>query len=161
MKELIENALLKNYEKYYRLAYSYVENEADALDIVQESAYKAMKRCENVKEEAYIETWLYRIVMNTSCDLLRRKKRMSECTYDEQAEPPAAGSDIGASLDVHNALQKLDEKERTIVVLRYFEDMKLEQVAAITGENVNTTKSRLYRALRKLRAVMEGEGVYE
>ena len=55
------------------LAYTYVRNEEDALDIVQESVYKAMKGAGSVKGEAYIKTWLWRIVMNTAVDFYQEK----------------------------------------------------------------------------------------
>ena len=58
-----ERLLLDNYDKYYRLAFSYMKNEEDALDVVQESAYKVMKGCRNVKQPEYLGSWIYRIVI--------------------------------------------------------------------------------------------------
>lgn len=55
----VERLLLTNYNQYYRLAYSYVRNDADAGDIVQNAAYKAIKNCAGLKQEAYAATWLY------------------------------------------------------------------------------------------------------
>ena len=72
-----EKILLTNYEKYYRLAYSYVNNEQDALDIVQESAYKVMKDISKVREPDYLSTWIYRVVMNTAVDFLRKRQKES------------------------------------------------------------------------------------
>ena len=60
---------------FYRLAYSYVQNRDAALDVVQESAYKAIRDCGRVKEKKYIGTWIYRIVVNTALDALRRRGR--------------------------------------------------------------------------------------
>ena len=74
----MERALTEGYEKYYRLAYSYVHNEADALDIVQEAAYKAILKSDSLKEPQYVETWVYRIVINeahaASCATGRRAR---------------------------------------------------------------------------------------
>lgn len=56
-EQAVERALTEGYEKYYRLAYSYVHNEADALDIVQEAAYKAILKSDSLKEPQYVETW--------------------------------------------------------------------------------------------------------
>ena len=66
-EQAVERALTEGYEKYYRLAYSYVHNEADALDIVQEAAYKAILKSDSLKEPQYVETWVYRIVVNEAC----------------------------------------------------------------------------------------------
>ncbi|HIX51271.1 MAG TPA: sigma-70 family RNA polymerase sigma factor [Candidatus Lachnoclostridium stercoripullorum] len=150
-----ERVLLENYDKYYRLAYSYMKSEQDALDVVQESAYKAIRDCGQVKEQRYIGTWLYRIVVNTALDALRRRGR--EVALEEWQENSWQPSYAG--LELWEILDRLDEKERTVVVLRYFHDLKLEDIAGILGENVNTVKARLYRTLKKMRMELEPEAV--
>ena len=65
MEEETEKLLLEHYDELYRLAYCYVKTETDALDIVQEAAYKAFKNCGKVREPAYLKTWICRIVINT------------------------------------------------------------------------------------------------
>ena len=150
-----ERVLLENYDKYYGLAYSYMKSEQDALDVVQESAYKAIRDCGQVKEQRYIGTWLYRIVVNTALDALRRRGR--EVALEEWQENSWQPSYAG--LELWEILDRLDEKERTVVVLRYFHDLKLEDIAGILGENVNTVKARLYRTLKKMRMELEPEAV--
>ena len=150
-----ERVLLENYDKYYRLAYSYMKSEQDALDVVQESAYKAIRDCGQVKEQRYIGTWLYRIVVNTALDALRRRGR--EVALEEWQENSWQPSYAG--LELWEILDQLDEKERTVVVLRYFHDLKLEDIAGILGENVNTVKARLYRTLKKMRMELEPEAM--
>ena len=150
-----ERVLLENYDKYYRWAYSYMKSEQDALDVVQESAYKAIRDCGQVKEQRYIGTWLYRIVVNTALDALRRRGR--EVALEEWQENSWQPSYAG--LELWEILDRLDEKERTVVVLRYFHDLKLEDIAGILGENVNTVKARLYRTLKKMRMELEPEAV--
>lgn len=151
----IEQLLLDNYEAYYRLAYSYVRQEQDALDIVQESAYKAIKDCQKVKNSQYLSTWLYRIVINTALDLIRKRKREEL----SGTMPEAVWEDRYGDVDLKYMLEQLDEKSRTVVILRYFEDMKLEEIARILDENLNTVKARLYRTLKKLRLDLEA-GAY-
>ena len=155
MEKETERILLENYDKYYRLAYSYMKSEHDALDVVQESAYKAIRDCGQVKEQRYIGTWLYRIVVNTALDALRRRGR--EVALEEWQENSWQPSYAG--LELWEILDRLDEKERTVVVLRYFHDLKLEDIAGILGENVNTVKARLYRTLKKMRMELEPEAV--
>ena len=150
-----ERVLLENYDKYYRLAYSYMKSEQDALDVVQESAYKAIRDCGQVKEQRYIGTWPYRIVVNTALAALRRRGR--EVALEEWQENSWQPSYAG--LELWEILDRLDEKERTVVVLRYFHDLKLEDIAGILGENVNTVKARLYRTLKKMRMELEPEAV--
>ena len=74
----IERQLIADYQKLYRLAYSYVHNENDALDIVQESAYKAVKNSHTLKNLQYAGTWIYRIVINESISFLRKQKIKSK-----------------------------------------------------------------------------------
>ena len=73
-EQAVERALTEGYEKYYRLAYSYVHNEADALDIVQEAAYKAILKSDSLKEPQYVETWVYRTRHAASCATGRRAR---------------------------------------------------------------------------------------
>ena len=71
--------------------------------------------------------------------------------YKRQPEDLVEDEDIGQKLDVYRAVSRLDPKLRTVVMLRFYEDMKLEEIARITGTNLNTVKSRLYTALGRLR----------
>lgn len=148
-----EQILTDNYERYYRLAYSYMRNEDDALDVVQESAYRAIRDCRKVRNKDYLSTWIYRIVVNTALDMLRRKKK--ETTTEELPEIPV--EDQNRDLELRTVLNQLDDKSRTIILLRYFEDLKLEDIADIVGDNLNTVKARLYRSLKKLRLNLEAE----
>ncbi len=153
MEKETERILLENYEKYYRLAYSYTRSEQDALDVVQESAYKAIRDCGKVREKQYIGTWIYRIVVNTAMDVLRKQGReiLTENECREDVSEPSYDR-----LELEEIMDRLDGKEKTVIVLRYFHDMKLEEIGEILGENVNTVKTRLYRALRKMRMELEG-----
>ena len=72
LQKKVEEQILDSYEDMYRLAYTYVRNEEDALDIVQESVYKAIKNSDRVRQEAFIKTWIWRIVVNTAVDFIRR-----------------------------------------------------------------------------------------
>ena len=151
---LIEKQLIADYQKLYRLAYSYVHNENDALDIVQESAYKAVKNSHTLKNPQYAGTWIYRIVINESISFLRKQKQNDTVLYETDGECEDRYSDI----DLHQALEQLEVTDKTVIVLRYFEGLQLKQIAEVLDENLSTVKSRLYRSLKKLRVSME-EGV--
>ena len=70
----VENVLIENYRKYYHLALGYVHNEADALDIVQEGAYKAILKSETLRNEEHAATWIYRIMLNEVFSFCRGKR---------------------------------------------------------------------------------------
>ncbi|MDD6207390.1 MAG: sigma-70 family RNA polymerase sigma factor [Clostridiales bacterium] len=147
----ISGLLMQNYEKYYRIAYSYVHNEADAQDIVQESAYKAICQSNKLKKVEYADTWICRILMNEAISFIRKNHR-----NNAQLEEMQGGSeDRYEDLDLKKALETLEVKEKTIIVLRFFEEMSLKQIAQVLNENTNTVKSRLYRTLAKLKLSLD------
>lgn len=146
MENLINENLIKNYNKYYRLAYSYVHNESDAMDIVQEGAYKAILKSESLKSVEYIDTWIYRIMINESLGFLRKNKRESR----EIQEEDLISKDTYQDVDLRKSIDMLPPTERAIITLRYFEDLEISQIAEIVDENMNTVKTKLYRTLKKL-----------
>lgn len=143
---VINETLLNNYEKYYRMAYSYAHNECDAQDIVQESAYKAIFNAERLKEIKYADTWICRIIINESTEFLRKNKKEIIDICKEQGQ-----NSHYENIELREAIERLSPKEKSVILLRYFEDMTLEQVADVAGENLSTVKSRLYRALGKMK----------
>lgn len=146
-EQKIEQILLENYNRYYRLAYSYVHNEADAGDIVQNGAYKAILNSDKLKKEEYAATWLYRIMLN---EIFRFLKKEAPVSLDE-IEVEMGREDVYEDIDLRRALNRMAPEDKAVVELKYFEDMKFEEIAEVLGENVSTVKSRLYRSLKKLK----------
>lgn len=147
-----------NQEDFYRLAYSYVKNKEAALDIVQESLYKALSSVDTLKNIAYMKTWLYRIIVNTSLSYIRKNQKvvlMDEIC--EVSEPKK--SEVEDRIDLYSAIDKLDDKHRTVIILRYLEDIKIAEIARVTDCNINTVKSRIKSAIQKLKMILEGEGL--
>ena len=148
---LIENFIVENREAHYRLAYSYVRNKENALDIVQDSILKALSSIDRLEEIAYLKTWFYRIVVNTSIDFIRKQQRISVMDDDILGiHLPQLEDDI-FDMDLHDAIDQLPPKYRSLIILRFFEDLKIDEIAVVMDENVNTIKTRLYAALKKLR----------
>ena len=152
---LVHECLVKNYEKYYIMAYSYVFCEQDAMDIVQEGAYRAILKSDLLKQPEYVDTWICKIVINEALRFLKKNKLAS---VDMESLPEQGKEDEVEDIDLQRALEKLDNQERAIVVLRYFEEEKLENIGKTMNLNVNTVKSRLYRAMDKLKKYMETGG---
>ncbi|MDE7312578.1 MAG: sigma-70 family RNA polymerase sigma factor [Eubacterium sp.] len=149
-EEFIEQNLIENYSRYYRLAYSYVKNESDAMDIVQEAAYKAIYKSSTLKKPEYAGTWICRIVMNEAYNVLRKKQKEN----DRLQETVSSGEDTYVDLDLQQAIRQLKEEEQTVIYLRYYEDKPLDEIAQITQEKLSTVKSRLYRAMDKLKVAL-------
>ena len=152
-EQKIEQILLEQYDSYYRLAYSYVHNEADAGDIVQNGAYRAIRASHTLKQEEYAATWVYRIMLNEIFRFCKGKKgnivSLDEIPIEQGKE------DVYQDMDLQHALDSLQPKDKAVVELRFYEDKKLEEIAQILGENVSTIKSRLYRSMKKLKLQLE------
>lgn len=154
LKKQIADYIISNKEKYYRVAYSYVKNADDALDIMQESIYKAVAHVDSLQDINYINTWFYRIIVNTSIDFLRKQKKVIPVDNEVLASFVSETNDEYENFDLQKAMDDLPEKYKSVVVLRYFEDLKIEEIAEILNENTNTIKTRLYKALKLLRIKM-------
>lgn len=142
----------ENNEKLYKIAYSYVKNKEDALDIVQEAVYKGYISYHKVKQKEYEKTWIIRIVINTAIDFIKKNKNI--VSMDTSFMENISSSDfnhIEEKMIVENALENLNEKQRTVIILKFFEDMKLNEIAQILDSPVSTIKSILYRALKSMK----------
>lgn len=148
--EIVEY-ILENQAQLYRLAYFYVSNKENALDIVQNSIVKALEHSESLKNSDAIKTWIYRIVINESITFLRKRKKellyeptefSNEFSYEPQYEQ---------NLTLYSEIKKLPENLQTIILLHFFKGFTLKEIANITNTNLNTIKSRLYKALDLLK----------
>lgn len=160
-RDLVEQIILDKYNQYYRLAYSYAHNEADACDIVQNGAYKAIRGSHTLRQPEYAQTWVYRIMLNECFRYAGTPQCRSFEQMLEENGTEAGSVDSYENIDLHRALDTLSAGDRAVIVLKYFEDKKLEEIADILDENVNTVKSRLYRCLKKLREILAEESGQE
>lgn len=155
--------VLENQDKCYRLAYSYVQNKDSALDVVQNAICQALEKCWGLKNPQAIRTWFYRIVVNEALQYIRKHNRevtiqpqqMLEESYQEKGFEKA--DEEGG--DVYRRVCSLPEEMKTVVMLRFYEELSLQEIAQVTGANLNTVKSRLYAALRKLEKSLKEEVV--
>ena len=154
-EQIVEQIILEQYNQYYRLAFSYVKNEADAGDIVQNGAYKALRSSYTLRQQEYAKTWVYRIMLNEIFAYLRQPKYESyEFLQENQGYEAEYTEDKYLDIDLQRALDTLPEQDKAIVTMKYFEDKKLEEIAEILNENISTVKSRLYRSMKKLQIRM-------
>jgi len=149
--KLLESFITEHQEAHYRLAYSYVRNKENSLDIVQDSILKALRSIDRLEEINYLKTWFYRIIVNTSIDFIRKHRRVTVMDDDILVVHLPQLEDEMTDMDLREAIDQLPPKYKTLIILRFFEDLKIDEIAEITGHNVNTVKTRIYRALKKLR----------
>lgn len=149
-----------NKERFYLLAYSYTKNEQDALDIVQDSIQKALQSLHRLQYEEQLKSWFYKIVVNTALDFLRKQKRVHVMEEGQLEFFTPSQQDQYENPDLEVALEQLPTMYREVVILRYFEDLKIQDIAHILNVNINTVKSRLYKALTLLKIQLQGEEMF-
>jgi RNA polymerase sigma-70 factor (ECF subfamily) len=142
----------------YITAYTYVKNKDDALDIVHDTVLKAYTNIKKLKEPQFFNTWLTRILINCSIDFIRKNNKV--VSLEETTSLQAAiNQDFNEqSIDLFNAISKLNEKSKTIVILKYFQDMTLTEIADMLKSPLGTVKSNLHKALKELRVELREEG---
>lgn len=147
-----------NKEKYYRLAYTYVKNKEDALDIVHDAIVKALQNMDSLHKREYLATWFYRILINESISYIRKNRKVVYLDELDDAQLPATEEiDREQYMTLYSAIDDLSLELKTILILRFFEDMKLDEIAEITSLRLSTVKARLYKALKLLKIDMEGD----
>lgn len=147
-------------EKIYKIAYCYVKDQALALEVVSEATYKSYINISKLKHTDYFDSWLVRIVINEAIDLIRKRKRM--VFTGEMEQEIAAPKDTGVEdrLDLYEAIDQLKEDEKEILTLKYFGDLTFTHIAKQLGKSENTIKTKHYRALDKVKAILEGGRSY-
>lgn len=145
--------LVAEQARFYRLAYSYLKNQEDALDAVQSAVCRALERQGSLRDSTALRPWFYQILVNVCLDILRWRGRTAplEDWQDPGEEDPAPPDDSLA-----RKVEALPPEIGTVIRLRFYEELSLKEISAATGTNLSTVKSRLYAGLRKLRIAMEG-----
>lgn len=154
--------LFKQYEAdIYRMAYVYVKNQEDALDIVQETAYKSFSQIKTLKNPQYFKTWLLRIAINNALNHLKREKKIVHLKPEYVDMFPAdEKEDITLQITLKDLIEGLDEKEKSIVLLRFYADHTIVEISKILDQPLGTVKTILYRSLEKLRIKMRKADIY-
>ena len=153
--------LFQRYEEdIYRMAYVYVKNQEDALDIVQEVAYQSFKKISTLKKPEYFKTWLIKITINCSLNIINKNKKVIPLYPDFEVLTGSENHDIALSLSLEELMNTLQEDEKSVVLLKYYDDRTLREIAEILDMPLGTAKSVLYRALDKLRQNIKEVGNY-
>lgn len=155
--------LFKQYEvDIYRMAYIYVKNQEDALDIVQETAYKSYSQIKTLKNQEHFKTWLIRIAINNALSHLKKEKKVVHLK-PEYADifSTNQNEDISLQITLKDLIEGLNENEKSVVLLRFYADHTISEISSILSIPLGTVKTILYRSLEKLRMKMKKEDIYE
>lgn len=146
----------------YRMAYVYVQNENDAVEIYQQTIIRAFEGLPKLNDPKYFSTWITRILINCSKTYISKRKNI------ELVEPAdienlrtISHSNIEEHLDLWKALYQLDEKYKTVLLLRFYQDYSVSQIADILQCPEGTVKTHIRRGLQTLRQQLKGAYIDE
>lgn len=161
-------------DRVYNITYRMLGNRAEAEDVAQEVFITVFKTIDTFREESKFSTWLYRVAVNHCKNRIKYLSRRKDRDRDELDETNANGTSADAPISapmpsapdralegaqmeklMQEAIEGLDEDQRTVVVLRDVEDLSIEEICEITGLPDGTVKSRLHRARLVLRKKLQ------
>ncbi|MNY42322.1 ECF RNA polymerase sigma-E factor [compost metagenome] len=138
----------------------------DADDLVQDTFIKVWKNLEKFRSDAQLYTWIYRIATNECITFLNKKKQRNNTPLEEVSaelsETLIASSHFNGDrvqLKLQQALLTLPEKQRLIFNMKYFDDLKYEEISEITGTSVGALKASFHIAVKKIEAFMLNEDI--
>jgi RNA polymerase sigma-70 factor, ECF subfamily len=158
---------VRRYEtNIFRLALSIVGDQAEANEITQETFLSALRSLRTYQEKNSLKSWLYTIALNHSRNHLRKQKMLERLktaatilfqTEERRKQPSPEDAVIQDETEavIWNELNKLDERHRTVVVLRYFHELSISEIAEILAVNEGTIHSRLHTARERLKSQLE------
>lgn len=157
--------IVKKYKsKVYNFAFKICGNHEEAEEIAQDSFLKSYRALHNFRMNSSFATWLYRIVYNTSISYVRKKKKGVLSLEDFPADATdfigisrteeEAEKEYRKSL-VNFALQKINDEERGLITLYYYEEISTREISDITGMSISNIKVKLYRARQKMAGIIQ------
>ncbi len=148
--------VIANRNQYYRLAYSFMGNEADSMDAVSQLSVVIMEKSAGIREEAAFPAWSKRVLINICKTRLKEKKRR-EIPVESPLELSCGESgqiSQAEQLAVRQAVSALPIHYREPLLLRYYLNYEYAEIAAVLNIPEGTVKSRLHRAIGELRSLL-------
>jgi RNA polymerase sigma-70 factor (ECF subfamily) len=175
-REAFNRLVTRHRQRAFAMIYQIVRDEQDAWDLAQEGFLKAWKSMGRFRGESAFGTWLHRILSNVAIDWLRRRRGSQVGDFDDSrgisgVEPGALTvprAELGPSerlsdqelrVRMDEALAKLSEEHRVVIVLREIQGLEYQEIATRTGASIGTVMSRLFYARKKLQTLLKD--VYE
>jgi len=152
--------LIKIHKEYlYRTAFLYMKNEDMALEVFQEAVVQGLISIKTLKKPEYFKTWMTSILYHCAMEMYRKSSKTISYDELEMKEAVIKKEDNGLSeeekMDLHIAVNKLEEPYRSLIVQKYFEGMKITEIAEQTHKPEGTVKCELSRARKQLRYILK------
>jgi RNA polymerase sigma-70 factor, ECF subfamily len=152
-------------EKYSSRLYWHIRRlvvvHEDADDALQNTFIKCWKSIEGFRKESALYTWLYAIATNEALMLIRKRNQLAETPIEDMATILSNSSEGNTYFDgdeaetlLQNAIQKLPEKQRTVFLLKYYDELSYEEIGEITGTSVGALKASYFHAVKKIEKIV-------
>jgi len=144
-------------DRLYKMAFIYMKNEHDALEVFQQTVLEIIESIHQLRNPSYFSTWAIRICINVSLKEIRKSKKI--VAMDSLSIPEVINENndsMEEKLDLATVLYELDDKYRSVLVLRFYHDFTVNQIADILGCPEGTVKTNLHRGLALLKTKMKG-----
>lgn len=156
-EEIFYEQMAGQKRKLYSIAYSYLRNEADSLEVLQEATCRAWIKRKSLKDPGRFVPWLTRILINCCNDELKRRKKAA-VTEAVRSDEGMMEMKSDRRLDMEQALDGVKPKYRQVLVLKYYKDMTLTEIAEVLDKPEGTVKTWLSKGLKQLRDKMKRKG---
>ena len=152
--------LITEYQEYlYKMAFLYMKNQQDALDVVGTTILKGFQNIKTLKNPEWFKTWITRILMNTANDELKKVVYYSDIE-EIQVSKKHKGVSPEEKCDLENAVSRLPEKYRVVIILKYFSGFSVNEIAYAIEAPVGTVKAYLSRARVELKKYWKEDYLY-
>ncbi|TYR75851.1 sigma-70 family RNA polymerase sigma factor [Rossellomorea vietnamensis] len=160
-KKAFQDLLAEEKTKLYKIAYIYMKNEDEALEVFQETVCKALSSIHTLRENKYFYTWITKILINTAIKELQKKKKVIPMEQEALLSNTKAEYQAEINTDILEAIKLMEERYKTVLILRYYKDYSIKQIAEILQYPEGTVKTNIHRGLGLLRVQLEEECVNE
>lgn len=154
-KEAFSNLIKQNKLYLYKTAYMYVKDEDKSLEVLQETIVRGIASISKLKNPMYFKTWITRILINVAIDMNRKNSKVEQLTEASEVIEEKNSISLEEKLDLYNAVDLLNENYKTVVIMKYFNDMKIRDIAEVMNVPENTVKTYLNRAKASLKEILK------
>lgn len=148
-------------DQLYKIAFVYTKNREDALDVIQETAYRAFRNISSLKSSRFFKTWIIKITINCALNVLNSRKNIVNFDPGYLDTFVSVSKDVPLYITIEQLLSVLDSKEKTVIILKFYSDYTFKQISETMELPSGTVKSLYYRSLGKLKNNVEREDYYE
>lgn len=160
-KEALLQLILDQQDDYYKIAYSYMGNKHDALDVMEDMIVKLYEKIQSLKSNDAFYSWSKKILVNCCYTMYRKRSKVVLVNgWNENIDTNKAMKNeyvsVERHIDINNLLSMLNPRQAEAIKLRYWSDLDYQSIANLTNTSLGTVKSRIFQGLKKLNEISGG-----